>query len=136
VYEGFEVPLYYDPLLSKLSAWGRDRDEAIGRMRRALSEYVVEGIKTNIPFHQRVLRHPDFLAGEFDTTFIDDRFLTADREPACPDADRALIAAAVLAYVEEEAAALRTVGAPGDLGGGGSVAWRKAGRRAAVERWG
>lgn len=136
VYEGFEVPLYYDPLLSKLSAWGRDRDEAIGRMRRALSEYVVEGIKTNIPFHQRVLRHPDFLAGEFDTTFIDDRFLTADREPACPDADRALIAAAVLAYVEEEAAALRTVGVDSDESGGGSMAWRRAGRHAVVERWG
>jgi acetyl-CoA carboxylase biotin carboxylase subunit len=136
VYEGFEVPLYYDPLLSKLSAWGRDRDEAIGRMRRALSEYVVEGIKTNIPFHQRVLRHPDFLAGEFDTTFIDDRFLTADREAVCPDADRALIAAAVLACIEEEAAALRTIGVDGDESGGGSTAWRRAGRRAAVERWG
>ncbi len=136
VYEGFEVPLYYDPLLSKLSAWGRDRDEAIGRMRRALSEYVVEGIKTNIPFHQRVLRHPDFLAGEFDTTFIDDRFLTVDREPARPDADRALVAAAVLAHIEEETAALRTVGAPGDQSGGGSVAWRKAGRSAVVERRG
>jgi len=136
VYEGFEVPLYYDPLLSKLSAWGRDRDEAIGRMRRALSEYVVEGIKTNIPFHQRVLRHPDFLAGEFDTSFIDDRFLAVDRESACPDAERALVASAVLAYMEEEAKALRTAGVGGDESGGGSFAWRSAGRRAVVRRWG
>lgn len=135
VYEGFEVPLYYDPLLSKLSAWGRDREEAIGRMRRALSEYVVEGIKTNIPFHQRVLRHPEFLAGDFDTTFIDQRFLVGERERTCPDADRALVAAAVLAYIEEEAAALRTVGVAGDKSGGGSAAWRKSGRRAVVDRW-
>ncbi len=137
VYEGYEVPLYYDPLLSKLSAWGRDRDEAIGRMRRALSEYVVEGIKTNIPFHQRVLRDPAFLAGDFDTRFIDDHFLAVHREPACEDADKALIAAAVLAYLEEESTALRTVGPAGAGGGagGGSPAWRRAARQASVERW-
>ncbi len=131
VYEGYEVPLYYDPLLSKLSAWGRDRDEAIGRMRRALSEYVVEGIKTNIPFHQRVLRHPAFLAGDIDTRFIDDRFLGGDRALECADADQALVAAAVLAYLDEEAAALRSVTAEQR-----SVvsAWRAAGRRSGVDR--
>jgi hypothetical protein len=58
-----------------------------------------------------------------------------ERERTCPDADRALVAAAVLAYIEEEAAALRTVGADGDESGGGSVAWRKSGRRAVVDRW-
>ncbi len=131
VYEGYEVPLYYDPLLSKLSAWGRDRDEAIGRMRRALAEYVIEGIKTSIPFHQRVLRHPDFLAGDIDTKFIDERFLPSVKEAGCPDAERALIAAAVLAYWEDETAARRAM-AP--EGGTGSSAWRAAGRTAGLRR--
>ena len=131
VYEGYEVPLYYDPLLSKLSAWGRDRDEAIGRMRRALSEYVVEGIKTNIPFHQRVLRDPDFLAGRVDTRFIDERFLPRQRGRGPRDAGRALVAAAVLAYWQEGEAAQRASG-PG--GSSGSPSWRQAGRAAGVGR--
>jgi acetyl-CoA carboxylase biotin carboxylase subunit len=132
VYEGFDVPLYYDPLLSKLSAWGRDRDEAIGRMRRALSEYVVEGIKTNIPFHQRVLRDPDFLAGRIDTRFIDERFLPRQRGRAPKEGGRALVAAAVLAFWQEETAAQRVLGAGGSSG---SPCWRRAGRAAGVGRW-
>ena len=71
VYEGWSVPLQYDPLLSKLAVWGSDRPEAIARMRRALGEYNVSGIQTNIPFFRHVLDHPDFIAGRIDTTFID-----------------------------------------------------------------
>ncbi|MHB9150173.1 MAG: acetyl-CoA carboxylase biotin carboxylase subunit [Thermoleophilia bacterium] len=133
VYEGYEVPLFYDPLLSKLSAWGRDREEAIGRLRRALSEYVIEGIKTNIPFHQRLLRHPDFLAGDFDTTFVDRRVLGDEGALTCPDAEVALVAAAVLAAMHEggrqEIGLREGAGAPD----AGSPAWRHAGRRAAAE---
>ncbi len=74
VYGGFEVPVYYDPLISKLITWGRDRQEAIARMRRALDEYVITGIATTVPFHRQVLDHPEFLSGEFSTHFIDEQY--------------------------------------------------------------
>ncbi|UCC41699.1 MAG: acetyl-CoA carboxylase biotin carboxylase subunit [Candidatus Aminicenantes bacterium] len=70
VYEGFDVPLEYDPLLSKLITWGSTRAEAIHRMLRALSEYQVYGIKTTIPFFKRILLHPNFFAGDYNTHFI------------------------------------------------------------------
>ncbi len=70
-YEGWDVPLEYDPLLAKVSTWGVTREEAIARLRRALTEYEVVGIKTGIPFYQQILQHPDFLAGRYDTGFID-----------------------------------------------------------------
>src|SRR5262249_60523351 len=71
VYEGWTVPIEYDPLISKLVAWGSTRAEAIARMQRALREYQIEGIKSNIGLFQDVLSHPDFQKGEFDTSFID-----------------------------------------------------------------
>ncbi len=71
VYAGYEIPPNYDSLLAKLIVHGRDRTEALARMRRSLEEFVVEGIKTTIPFHQKVLEHPDFIAGEFNTGFLE-----------------------------------------------------------------
>jgi len=65
-----EVSIHYDPLISKLAAWGRTREEAIDRLRRALDEYQVEGIKTNLPFFRAILRDPEFIAGRLDTGFI------------------------------------------------------------------
>jgi acetyl-CoA carboxylase biotin carboxylase subunit len=70
VFSGFEVPIYYDPLVAKLLVWAPTREEAISRMRRALSEYKIVGIKTGIPFHQLVMRHPDFVSGNYDTGFV------------------------------------------------------------------
>jgi acetyl-CoA carboxylase biotin carboxylase subunit len=70
------VPPYYDSLVAKLVAYGNDRAEAIRRMRRALEMFIVEGIHTSIPMHQRILADPDFQAGNFDTNFIK-RFLPA-----------------------------------------------------------
>jgi acetyl-CoA carboxylase biotin carboxylase subunit len=70
-YVGYVIPPFYDSLLGKLVTHGRDRDEAIGRMQRALDEMVVEGIQTTIPFHQKVLRHPEFLAGRTSTRFLE-----------------------------------------------------------------
>ena len=61
---------FYDSLLAKLVTWGEDRDEAIRRMRWALDEYVVEGVKTTVPFHQKVMRDEEFLSGTFDTGYI------------------------------------------------------------------
>jgi acetyl-CoA carboxylase biotin carboxylase subunit len=71
VYEDWNVPIEYDPLISKLATWAPTRDETIARMQRALSEYKIEGIKTNIAFFREVLNHPDFRKGDFDTGFID-----------------------------------------------------------------
>src|SRR5262249_19631673 len=70
VYEGFEVSTFYDPILSKLVAWGATREEAIQRMLRALHEYVIVGPVANIAFHRWALEHPAFRAGEIDTGFI------------------------------------------------------------------
>ncbi len=70
VYAGAEVSIYYDPMISKLAAWGRTRPEAIERMRRALAEYTVGGIKTTLPFFREVMRDAEFVAGRLDTGFI------------------------------------------------------------------
>jgi len=75
------IPPYYDSLVGKLITHGRDRSEAIGRMKRALSMFVVEGIFTSIPLHLRILEDPEFLAGEFDTNFVQ-RFLAAKTKAA------------------------------------------------------
>ncbi|MGH9663222.1 MAG: acetyl-CoA carboxylase biotin carboxylase subunit, partial [Bryobacteraceae bacterium] len=64
------IPPYYDSLVAKLTAYGSDRSEAIARMTRALDMFVVEGIYTSIPLHQKILAHPDFQAGRLDTTFL------------------------------------------------------------------
>jgi pyruvate carboxylase subunit A len=70
VHGGYSIPPSYDPMISKLIVWGRDRQEAILRMRRALYEYIVMGVKTNIPFHKAVMENPRFVAGQLSTHFI------------------------------------------------------------------
>jgi acetyl-CoA carboxylase biotin carboxylase subunit len=70
-YPGYSIPPYYDSLVSKLIVWGQDRAEAIQRMQRALDEYAITGIKTTIPFHQKVLAHEAFQRGDVHTDFID-----------------------------------------------------------------
>jgi pyruvate carboxylase subunit A len=71
VYTSYSIPAFYDPMISKLIVWGRDRNEAIARMRRALYEYIIVGIKTNIPFHQAVMENPRFVEGKLGTYFIE-----------------------------------------------------------------
>jgi len=71
IYRGFEVPIYYDPLIAKLLVWAPTRQEAIVRMRRSLAEYTIRGVKTSIPFHLLVMTHKKFSEGDYDTTFID-----------------------------------------------------------------
>lgn len=95
IYEGFEVPIYYDPILAKLVAWGSTRQEAIGRMARALEEYQILGIKTAIPFYQRILHHPDFVRGDVNTGFLSGAFASTDESRAHPLREIALIAAAI-----------------------------------------
>ncbi|WP_429841018.1 acetyl-CoA carboxylase biotin carboxylase subunit [Brevibacillus sp. FIR094] len=79
-YAGYSIPPYYDSMIAKLIVWGKDRNEAIDRMKRALSEFVVEGITTTIPFHLKVLEHEVFVSGNFDTKFLETYDLNLDEE--------------------------------------------------------
>jgi acetyl-CoA carboxylase biotin carboxylase subunit len=124
VYAGWEVPIHYDPLVSKLVAWGASRDEAIRRLRRAVAEYKVLGIQTTLPFFERVLQHPAFVAGDFDTSFVDDFFAGSDDRRTRPT-EVAVMAAAIRAFEERRRA--RAGGGPR-----ASVsAWSLAARREA-----
>jgi len=103
---GSTISVYYDPMISKLISWGDDRDEALGRMRRALDEYRVGGIRNNLPFHRRLLRHPLFLAGDYDTGFIDREKATLLEAGATDeDVEVALVAAAIHTATERPAIA-------------------------------
>jgi acetyl-CoA carboxylase, biotin carboxylase subunit len=121
VYQGWEVPLFYDPLLSKLVAYGADRMQALARLRRALREYVVLGVRTTLPFFERVLADPGFLAGAYDTGFV--ARLMAQPAPAAPEEqEMAAVAAAVRAYRDRRARVASVAQAP--VAG---AAWRRAG---------
>jgi len=97
VYDGWTVPIDYDPLISKLVAWAETRDDAIDRMRRALHEYRIEGIKTNVNFFKEVLMDREFRAGTFDTGFIERWLQRRGPEDAASQLERdfAAIAAAL-----------------------------------------
>src|SRR5947208_12750304 len=100
MYEGWTVPIDYDPLLAKLIGYGTDRPQTIARLIRALNEYFVGGIKTNVSLFRRILNDPDFIAGKLDTGFLD-RLLKIAPEPAKRgDADIAAIAAGLFAMLE------------------------------------
>ena len=74
VYPGFEISPYYDSLISKLIVWGETRAEAILRMRRALEEYKIVVVRTNIPFHPNLMDSHRFMGGQYDTRFVEERF--------------------------------------------------------------
>ncbi|MDE3154393.1 MAG: acetyl-CoA carboxylase biotin carboxylase subunit [Acidobacteriota bacterium] len=95
---GWEVPIFYDSMISKLVAWGADRPQAIARMRRALGEYEVRGVRTTIPFFRWMLAQPDFVAGRFDTTYLDRVLASRAGEPFVPvTADQEELAAMAVA---------------------------------------
>jgi acetyl-CoA carboxylase biotin carboxylase subunit len=94
-YEGCTISANYDPLISKLCVWAPDRARAVERMRRALSEYVVSGIRTNLPFHERLFAHSEFVAGDYDTGFIDRHKDELLRGATVPDGERTACAAAI-----------------------------------------
>ncbi len=94
-YRGYQIPIYYDSLLSKLVTWGRDREQAIARMRRALHEYVLEGPKHNIAFHRWLMTHPEFVAGRLSTRFLDEHFRPEMLAPDDEQRESALLAAAL-----------------------------------------
>ncbi len=106
VYEGAEVTVHYDPMISKLVAWGTDRDEAIRRMLRALAEYRIQGPTTNIAFHKWVLEHPRFRGGDYDTNFIPQEFKGLPAAADGNDPDAIAIVAAAVAMIERQHAAV------------------------------
>ncbi|HUI84901.1 MAG TPA: acetyl-CoA carboxylase biotin carboxylase subunit [Candidatus Binatia bacterium] len=135
MYEGWTVPIEYDPLLAKLVGYGENRDDAIRRLLRALHEYFVGGIKTNLSLFRRILKDPDFRAGNFDTGFLD-RLLTKPRGET--DLRRPIIvaaAAAIFASMEPKATLPGTTGAA-PVNGNASVppvsTWRRTARAEAL----
>jgi len=122
---GDEVSLHYDALIAKLIAWGRDRPEAIRRMRRALDECVVGGIRTTVPFHREVLDDAEFREGRIDIGYVDRRLphLVERLRATGPEAD--IAAAAAAAFACEQEAALRPGAPEAPLS-----PWTIAGRRA------
>jgi acetyl-CoA carboxylase biotin carboxylase subunit len=125
IYVGAEVSLFYDPLMGKLITWGRDREEARLRMSQALEEYIIEGVRHNMPFHRWLVAFKPFIDGQMDTGFIDKHFrpeLAADERVHVQEA------AAIAAAVEAADARSRLVPA-GGTGGRPLSAWRMAGRR-------
>ena len=132
---GYTVPVFYDSMIAKLVAWGETRDDAVRRMSRALREYEVLGIRTTIPFFLWLMRQPDYIAGRYDTTYLDR--LLAERngqsfsEVTADDEELASIAAALDTYLRSSAGPAGP-GAPGASGLQGRPGWKQAARREAL----
>jgi acetyl-CoA carboxylase biotin carboxylase subunit len=106
VYPGFEITPFYDPMIAKLIVWGETRAQAILRMRRALEEYRIIGVRTNIPFHQTMMDSHRFMGGQYDTRFVEERFSMEEAEEYREDySEIAAILASLVAHHETEQAA-------------------------------
>lgn len=125
VYEGFEIPIFYDPMISKLIVWGQTRNEALKRMQRALYEYKITGVKTNLHFLARIMKTPDFISGKYNTHFIEKNadFLLVDEGCDTLCEDMAIIAAYVDYHIKKEEHK------PPILQRIGSNPWKDIGRR-------
>jgi acetyl-CoA carboxylase biotin carboxylase subunit len=122
---GYEIPPFYDSMISKLVVWGESRAVAIARLRRALAEYRVAGLKTTIPFFQWLVTQPAFLDGAFDTTYLDRLLSERQGRPFVAPDEGDLRDAAILAAVAQSLRASRAAsGEAGSLGG----AWRRSAR--------
>jgi acetyl-CoA carboxylase biotin carboxylase subunit len=125
VYRGFEIPVFYDSLITKVVTWAPDRERARRRMQRALGELVLEGVRHNVAFHRWLTAHPAFAAGDLSTRFLEDHFTPDALAPRRDETEIALVAAALHAREEQ----LR-VSVPQSNGGARSP-WRWADRRRA-----
>jgi len=130
---GYTVPIQYDPMVAKLITWGEDRMEAIRRMRRALDEYRLDGLKTIIPFHRRLMDHPAFVEGDLHTGFLEEHAETL-KPGSDPWLDRiALVAASIHAYRKRVESALQREA--GETEGQGVSPWLLIGRKRALGNW-
>jgi len=107
VYQGAEITPYYDSMIAKLICWGENRQEALLRMRRALSEYTIMGLKHNIPFHINLMNSFSFITGQVDTNFVEQRFSmdTYENDPTQEDLETAVMAATLYAHRRRQEAA-------------------------------
>jgi acetyl-CoA carboxylase biotin carboxylase subunit len=146
LYPGLQVPLFYDPLLSKLIVWGQDRAQAIARMRRALAEYQIVGLPTTLPFARWLMEHPRFLAGDLSTDFVAEEWepfvqRREERTTASPPAEGQLSPAEVAALVgtvllERESAQERLLSrSVAEEEGREPSRWRAVARRMALGSW-
>jgi len=129
VYSGFEISPYYDALISKVIVHCETREETIARMKRVLAEYILIGIRTNIPLHQALLENPAFLAGEFNTQFLQDEFeLEGESDPDNDQAGIAAVVAALTTHQHNQLSAVVISRGKSDLSN-----WKLAGRREQIE---
>jgi len=127
VFPGYVVPNFYDPMISKLSVWAPTRREAIARAQRALSEYVVKGITTNTRYLKAILAHPEFIEGDYDTSFLTREHDTLLGVEDAKLSEMALLASAVHAYQRDQKRAKTLPSASGPGGGnGGASPWKQA----------
>jgi acetyl-CoA carboxylase biotin carboxylase subunit len=127
VFAGYTVPNFYDPMISKLSVWAPTRREAIARAQRALSEYVVKGITTNIRYLKAILAHPEFAGGDYDTGFLGREHETLLGKEDAKLSEVALLASVVHTYQrDQKRAKTLTQKASASAGNGGVSAWRTA----------
>jgi acetyl-CoA carboxylase biotin carboxylase subunit len=102
VYEGYEIPIYYDSMISKLIVWAENRSEAIERMKRALYEYKITGVKTSIKFLERIMETEDFRSGNYDTNFIEKNKEILLAESKCPsECEDMVIIASYIEYLDQ-----------------------------------
>jgi len=130
VYEGYEIPMHYDPMISKLIVWAPQREEAIKRMKRALYAYKITGIKTSIPFLNKIMDVPDFKKGRYTTHFIQDnkKYLDARIEPS----DKVKDVAAITAFVDYLQRLDSNI--EGNSNCSGSSSWKEFGRKKNISR--
>jgi acetyl-CoA carboxylase, biotin carboxylase subunit len=131
VSEGDEVSIHYDPMISKLAAWGSTRAEALDRMRRALDEYAVGGIKTTLPFFREIVRDDEFIAARLDTGFIS-RFNERRERPHLAGGTQASGLQRDIAVIAAALAYAQTQRAPATNHNEGQSKWKQAGRQAAL----
>jgi acetyl-CoA carboxylase biotin carboxylase subunit len=135
LYKGCEISLYYDPMIAKLIVYGENRAEAILRMRRALNEYRIAGIKTSIPFHQEIMDSTEFIWGTFDTGFLSRRRI-GPRPPMSAEHERLAAVVAAMIEHEEDRQAVAHIGAQNANGDASANQWKLAGRmRAQRGQW-
>jgi acetyl/propionyl-CoA carboxylase alpha subunit len=138
IYQGLQVPLFYDPLLSKLIVWGNDRPQAIARMRRALTEYQVLGVRTTLPFARWLVENPRFIEGDMSTDFVAEEWdtrnvgatLAVARETDLMSDQVAALVGGLLMNENVEAEKLRR--RPAAENDGTASRWRDVGRREAT----
>ena len=137
-YSGYEIPIHYDPMISKLVTYGATREEAIQRMRRALDEYMILGVKTSIPFLKKILDQKDFIEGNYNTHFIEkhtDTLFSATPQDSAEMMENLAGIAALLEYnhlLNEKIKASN--GQPNGNGNNGKSGWKIYGRKRGVTR--